>query len=33
MLVKRHPRGHDHHLKQLKPTDVFLSLELVAENK
>ena len=31
MLVKRHPRGHDHHLKQLTPTDEFLILELVAE--
>lgn len=28
---KRHPHGHDHHLKRLTPTDEFLILELVAE--
>lgn len=28
---KRHPQGHDHHLKRLTPTDEFLILELVAE--
>ena len=28
---KRHPQGHDHHLKRLTPIDEFLILELVAE--
>ena len=28
---RRHPNGHDHHMKRLIPTDEFLILELVAE--
>ena len=28
---RRHPQGHDHHLKRLTPIDEFLILELVAE--